>query len=149
MLLMFRGQGIGIEQANPRLGQPGQHLFPQAAVLAFDQPVRPLVHLQKLVVEGEGLGHAVFGLGEPLHLLAQPRHANHHEFVEVAAEDRQELQTFEQQVAGILGFLEHAGVELEPTEFAIDEMLGPDRQSLRLAGLRHQGSHASREPGGE
>ena len=54
-------------------------------------------------------------------LASQAGDANHVELVEVGGEDRQELDSFEQGVARVLGLVEDAAVELEPAQFAIDE----------------------------
>ena len=53
-----------------------------------------------------------------LDLLLERRDANHEIFVEVRAEDRDELETLEQRIARVGGFLQYAIVELEPREFA-------------------------------
>ena len=52
---------------------------------------------------------------------AQARHAHHVELVEVGGGDRQEAQALEQRMALVLGFLEHAPVELEPGQLAVEK----------------------------
>src|SRR5205823_808779 len=57
-------------------------------------------------------------------LFAQPRYANHKEFVEVGAEDREELYSFQQRVGRVIGFFQNARVEFQPAQFAVEKMLG-------------------------
>jgi hypothetical protein len=53
-------------------------------------------------------------------LFLKPRDAHLEEFVEIGAEDREEFGAFEQRERRILREREHARVELEPGELAID-----------------------------
>ncbi len=57
------------------------------------------------------------------HLGHQPRHAYHEELVHVAAAYGDELHALEDGVAGVLGLLEAAPVELEPGQLPVDEVL--------------------------
>ena len=56
-------------------------------------------------------------------LLLQPRHAHLEEFVEVGADDGEELQPFEQRIGGIQRLVEHALVEFQPAQLAVEKML--------------------------
>ncbi len=80
---------------------------------------------------GELLRRAETVDGQPfdaaLHLADQPGNPDHHEFVEVAAGNRQEPQPFEQRIFRIAGLGQHAGIEGEPAQLAIDVMV---RRSL-------------------
>ena len=64
----------------------------------------------------------------------EARDAHHEELVEVAGEDGQEVRTFEKRRARIFGELEHALVEGEPAQLAIEiSVLGQIRiETLRL-----------------
>jgi hypothetical protein len=53
-------------------------------------------------------------------LLDQSPDADLEELVEVATRDGKELRTFEERAGGVLGEFEHARVEVEPAEVAID-----------------------------
>ena len=53
----------------------------------------------------------------------EPGDADHEELVEVRGEDRAELDALEQRHRRVLCELEHAGVEIEPGELAIEESL--------------------------
>ena len=59
-------------------------------------------------------------------LFAQARHPDHEKLVQVRAEDRQKLDALEQRIAGVLGLFENTLVEIQPTQFAVDEMFGPE-----------------------
>jgi hypothetical protein len=59
-------------------------------------------------------------------LAAQARDPDHVELVEVGAEDREELESFEQPVSGVERLVENPGVELEPAKLAIDVEGGVD-----------------------
>ena len=73
------------------------------------------------------------GDGAGLDLLAQAGDADLEELVEVAGEDRQELDPLEEGVSGVARLVEHARVELEPGELAVEvRELGLFR--ARLAG---------------
>ena len=50
--------------------------------------------------------------------------ADHEELVEIVGRYRQEPDPLQQRVAGIDRFLEHAAIEMQPGQFAIDEALG-------------------------
>ncbi len=62
----------------------------------------------------------------------EPGDAHHEELVEVAREDREEVRALEHRQRGILGELEHALVEREPAQFAVEvAVVG----QLRVEGL--------------
>ena len=67
----------------------------------------------------------------------QPGDPDHVELVEVGGEDRQELGPLQQRLAGVLGEREHAGVEVEPGQLAVEEaVVGQLRGGSRGAGGR-------------
>ena len=57
------------------------------------------------------------------HLPDQAGDADHEEFVEIVGRDRQEPQPLEQRMVRVRRFFQHAPVELEPGQLAIDEAL--------------------------
>ena len=57
-------------------------------------------------------------------LAAQAGDAHHVEFVEVVGGDRQEAQPLEQRVVRVAGLVQHALIEGEPGQLAIDEAVG-------------------------
>src|SRR3546814_2252857 len=110
--------------------------------LRGEQAVQPLPFGLPLVDEAVHLGldlgellsrRAAVGRGvvDSLKLLAlEARDADHEEFVEIAARDRQETQPFEQRMRRIERLFHHPAVEGEPTQLAIEEAVG-DRKSGR------------------
>ena len=74
--------------------------------------------------------HERLGRGEPVRrphcearglLPEQARHAHHEELVEVGREDRAELDPLEQRLRLVGGEVEHARVELDPRELAVEK----------------------------
>ena len=65
--------------------------------------------------------------------------AHHEELVEVRRGDRRELEALEQRRRGVGGFFEHALVEREPRQLAVEEQLG----SLRRASPAHDATPAA------
>ena len=102
-------------------GELRQARDPQAAGLALDEPADPdrdrveqLLGRQPL---SAGLGD---GRGLP-----QRRDADHEELVQVRAQNGQEPHPREQRHGGVFRQGEHAAVELEQAEVAVEKMLGP------------------------
>ena len=66
------------------------------------------------------------------HVLAdladQAGDADHEELVEIVGRDRQEPQLLEQRMVLVRGLLQHAPVELQPGQLAVDEALGSVQQ---------------------
>ena len=75
-----------------------------------------------------------------------PESADLEELVEVGRDDAQELQPLEQRHGAVLGLREHAAVEFERLQLAIEEMLGSVALHARGLGLGlpgHDGSGCS------
>ncbi len=70
--------------------------------------------LMRLQTIGAGL---LAGEGDAL---LQPGHANLEELVEVAGEDQQELQPFQQRIGLVQRLLQHADIELQLGKLAVD-----------------------------
>ena len=70
-------------------------------------------------------GHAVgtAGVDAGFDLIVDAGDADHEELVEVGDEDRQELQPLDQRHRLVLGELEHAIVEVEPRQLAVEVQL--------------------------
>jgi hypothetical protein len=73
--------------------------------------------------------------GVRLDLFLEPGHADFEEFVEVARDDAEEAQAFEQRHAFVFGLGQNAPVEGEQTEFAVEVVFG------REAGFRQRMGH--------
>src|SRR3546814_20571321 len=82
------------------------------ALLLVDEAVHLGLDFGELLSRRAAVGRRIVDSLELLTL--QPRDADHEEFVEVAARDRQETQPFEQRMRGIARFLHHPPVEGEP-----------------------------------
>jgi hypothetical protein len=63
-------------------------------------------------------------------LPAQSGDTNHEELVEVRAEDGQESDALEQRRAIVERFVEHARIEREPGQLAVDERLRAHRSLM-------------------
>ena len=103
---------------DPVLGQRG----PQDAVEDGGLAPRLLAHLG--TDRGDRLRGAAAVLARPVDaavdVLLQAGDAHHEELVEVARVDRAELEPLEQRDRLVLGELEHAVVELQPRELAVE-----------------------------
>ena len=78
-------------------------------------------------------GRAAIGSGGQVALLrqfAQARDADGIEFIQIARRDRHEPHPFQKLHTRVPGFFEHAPVEGEPAQFAIEEALRP--RDLRI-----------------
>ena len=83
-----------------------------------DQRVGLLGDRGQLLRRGQPVGRSLLDV---LHLLSlEPRDADHEEFVEIVARDRQEAQPFEQRMRGIARFFQHAAVERQPAQLAVE-----------------------------
>ena len=80
--------------------------------------VHDLADHPQLLRRGEPVGAALGDGG--LELLVQARDADHEELVEVRVEDREELHPLEERPARVERLLEHAPVEREPRDLAIE-----------------------------
>ncbi len=79
-----------------------------------------------------------------LDLAFEAGNAHHVEFVEVLRRNRQETDALQQRVRVVVRFLEHAAIEREPGEFAVDEpvgRIGRDRGLGLGFGERHKRLH--------
>jgi hypothetical protein len=100
----------------------GELLLPDAILLGAER-----VHL---VTDGRELldgGHAVgLRLGDPTEdLLLQPGDADHEELVEVRRDDADELEPLVEGQGGVARLLEHALVEGQPGQLAVEEQPRP------------------------
>ena len=85
-----------------------------------------------------------------LELLTQAGDADLEELVEVAREDRQELDPLEQRIPRVARLVEHPGVELQPRELAVEvgvRAFGPRRAALTEAGDAWAGACAGIDGG--
>ncbi len=137
---VFGGQLLGLNQCDACCAQPRTHFVRPDSVALRDQLVCALADGRELLHRRHAIRRNFLDLAGELRL--QPRDPHHEELVQVAGEDRQELQALEQRHSLVARFRDHARVELEPGKLAIDEqarvveLLGKARErggSRRLA----------------
>ena len=90
---------------------------------------------QQLLARGESVGraHRQARLVAPF----ETGHPDHEELVEVGGEDGEELRAFQQGHRGVLGECEDTGVEVEPTELAVEvPVLGQVGEFVGACGCR-------------
>lgn len=117
------------------LFERGQDRFVQHRVLPVHEPLGALddeaVHvLQRHAVRRERAGIVA-------HLLLEAGHPDFEEFVEVAARDADEAQALEEGHVRIGGLGEHALVEAQDAEFAIQERI-TERHRQRIRKVRRR-----------
>ena len=122
-ILSSSDSALGLAQHDPGLTHLCQQFGPDA-LLVGHQCSAPNGDFRQLLGRRAAVGR---GMREPgLCLTNQPGNADRIELVQVRRADRQEPQAFQQRVAGIFRLLQHAMVEVEPGEFAVDEALGTE-----------------------
>jgi len=114
---LARGEVRPAQEPDAFIGEPRQDLLIEQAVLRCDQLVRFLRHLPEQMIGGHALRSDRGRTGLDLGL--QARNADLEELVEVAADDAQESQPFEQRRCGVFRLRQHAPVERELTQLAI------------------------------
>ena len=93
----------------------------RAQVLQALDAHQPLDHgldLADLCLGAATVGRAAFYARG--HLVGQTGHAHLEELIEVGAEDRAELDPFEQRAVGVGGQCENAGVERQPGKLTVE-----------------------------
>ena len=124
------------EQAHAGALQVGQHVCSQRAVLPIDHLVGTQADGVQLFAGRERVGAGFLHVTGQLRL--QSRHADHEEFVEVAAGDCEELQALEDGNGRVAGLLQDALVEGDPGQLPVDEPTGVgQRRRSRLRRRDH------------
>ena len=100
------------------LGQRREQGVVEDGVLPLDLLVHQLTDPRQRLVRLQAVGAGLFA-GE-VDLLLQAGDADLEELVEVAGEDQQELQTFEQRIGLIQRLLQHPDIELQLRQFTVD-----------------------------
>jgi hypothetical protein len=132
---------VDADDADPVLAQRRPQRQLQAAALALDVLADDAPRLLQ-----RGARRAAVlerRLDARLDLVVQARDADHEELVEVGGHDRAELRALQQRHAVVLGELEHALVELQPGQLAVEVQLGGGEVRLGGdalgAGVAHNG----------
>ena len=118
-------------RAGANLGQPD-------LVQPRDEVVGAPGDLDQLRQRPHAVGRRVLGLEVFVELGLQPRDPDLEEFVEVRCADRQKPEPLQQRVGWVARLFQHALVEIEPAQLAIDEQAGVD------SGVAAAGSHDDR-----
>ena len=117
-LALLRGPVPPLDQLDVLRLEGGEDLVVEDAVLLFDQSVRALGDHHQECARRETVCRQQSDLiGD---VLFDPRDANLEELIEVRGRDRQEAQALEERDARIARELQHAVVELEQAELAIE-----------------------------
>ena len=119
-------QRRGCQPPDPGRGKRRLQILQKAPVLILHHLMHAATDRAELLV-GRHAGRiplARIPVGQHL----QAAHADHEELVQVRAGNGQELQPFERRDLAVQRFVQHALVELQPTQFAID---------VHRRGLRH------------
>src|SRR5262249_6509403 len=113
---------LRVEEHDPVPRQLGPELLLPAAALLGQHGERPLAHDRNLLLRRQAVARD--GLVAAAHLLQQRRDADHEELVQVGADDREELDALEQWMPLVPRLREHAGVERQPAQLAVNVELG-------------------------
>ena len=108
-----------VQEVDARGGQRRHDLLVEVAPLLLTASAALRARIAASCSRG---GHAVGGRGGHAggDLVLQPRNPDHEELVQVGAEDGQELDAFEQRMPAIVRLFQHAAVELEPAQLAVE-----------------------------
>ena len=112
------GQLGVVEQANALIAQLGLNIVEPAAAMLIGQHVDGAADRDQLLGGRRAIGRAADHAGGDL--LLDAGHADHKEFIEVGAEDREELDPLQQRVLLVKRLLQHAPVELQPAQLAVE-----------------------------
>ena len=120
----LEGQIGGIGQDQPVIFQQRADFRAPHVVLAIDEIVGEPRHLDQSGLWSQAVGRRVLGFEFAVDLILQAGDAHLEKFVEVGCRDGQEPQTLQRFHRLVACFLQHALVEPQPAEFAIDVQVG-------------------------
>src|SRR5262245_46970373 len=127
------------DDSHVRLVQTRQDLFEQAAHLHFEQRAQAFRDKPQLRRRRKPVGREQQRIGVELFL--QARNADHKKLIEVGRKDREKFQPFEQRLRRVERLVEHAAVELNPTEFSVEERVFGQVASNSSFGRESHGFH--------
>ena len=118
-------QPVPAHQLEAVLGEGREEVAVEQPALALDH--RPHLGVDRReLLEGGAVGAGIELAHVAGELLLQAAHPLHEELVEVGVEDGDELQPLQQRVGGVLRLVQHAGVELQPRQLAVEQIGGCD-----------------------
>ena len=115
------GELVPVREADAFVFERGGDLVGEHRRGASDELVDPIADRAQLADEIEAVGGR--GAQARRQLFHEARHAHLEEFVEVLAEDGEELRPLEQGHLAVFGQGQHAGVEVEPRQLAVEKAL--------------------------
>ena len=113
LLHLGAAQFVIIEDVNALFIQFWQQFFIEEMQGSAIQFFGGFARRGQYIGRGQSIGEDLHDMG--FDLLADTRHAHHEKLVHVRAEDGKKLQTFQQRVALIQRFIEHATLKFEQT----------------------------------
>ena len=119
IIMLRRFQLVAADAFDARRDERRLQFLQQAFILLGHQLFGALGNLGQLLRGAQAVG-ADYVFAFVLQLL-QAADADHEKLVEVGTADGEEFDAFQQGQRGVAGFFKHARVELDPTEFAIQE----------------------------
>jgi len=118
-----------VEDPHLLSAQRGQELLVPAPARLVEHRLQLLAETRQLLRRRHAVGRRLEGAC--LELVAQAGDPDHEELVQVAGEDRQELDPLDRLLVRVQRLLEHAPVELEPAQLAIDVVLATSQVARR------------------
>jgi len=125
-------------------------LLLEALVDLFEKIVEAFADGVQLLGDGAAVDAEIGAAGAEL--LLERGHAHHEELVEIGADDGEELDALEQFVAAVARLFEHAALEFEQAELAVDiergiverDLAGGGREIARVS-VCHRVRHRVRQ----
>ena len=109
-------------EADAFLLERGYQVLIEQSVLFLHQRVRALPDVAQCLPRCEHVGP--LGRQPQILALSQAAHADLEKLIEIGRNDAEEFQPLEQRNGRVLGLVQNPPVELERTEFPIDEVVG-------------------------
>ena len=116
------GQLVPVHDPDAVVLQPRGDVLEEALRLPLHQVLRAAGDQLDLLADGQPVGGADGQAGALPALEAGD--ADHEELIEVAGEDREELDPLQQGQGLVLGQFEYPGVEVQPGQFPVQEAIG-------------------------
>ena len=120
-ILLKRRQAVPCGNRDLVLPEFRQNVVVEITVLACDQFLDPAVEFRK-----QFLRFIPVFLVDPvklrIELACDSGNADHEEFIEIAAENRDEFETFKERISLVCGFIQHTGIEFQPADVAVEEL---------------------------
>ncbi|MNL08258.1 hypothetical protein D3C87_1289700 [compost metagenome] len=127
-LALVVGPGVGQVKKHAFLLERGEDHVLQHVILRGHKPLCALRDELIGLEEGETIGRQARCV--IAHLLLQPRHADFKKLVQIAGDDADELQPFQQRYVGVGGLRQHARIEFQNAKLAVQQRAGRRRHHV-------------------